>query len=86
MCADQSSWLEKTTTRCLCCLTRMMGCPSTSGVEARTDVSASWPMDSSAVFECPNRPCQEEAQFSAAVMDVCRLRRSSLMSGACSVC
>ena len=36
---DQSSWLEKTTPRCLCCLTRMMGCPSTSGGEARTDVS-----------------------------------------------
>ena len=86
MCADQSSWLEKTTPRCLCCLTRMMGCPSTSGVEARTDVSASWPMGNSASFECPNRPCQEQAQFSAAVMDVCRLRRSSSMSGACSVC
>ena len=50
------------------------------------DVSASWPMGSSTVFEGPKRPCQEEAQFSAAVMDVCGLRRTSSMSGACSVC
>ena len=85
MCADQSSWLEKNTPMCLCCVTRMMDCPSTSGGEARTDVSSSLLMGRSAVFECPNRPCQEEAQFSAAMMDACRLRRSSSMSGACSV-
>ena len=67
MCEDQSSWLEKTTPRCLCCWTRMMDCPSTAGGEAGTDLSASGPIGRSADFECPNFPCQEEAQFSAAV-------------------
>ena len=64
----------------------MMDSSSTSGGEARTDDSVSWLMGRSAVFKCPNRPCQKEAQFSASVMDICRLRRSSSMSGACSVC